>query len=113
MVLHFEDLDAPILQPHERDRSSPISFSVPIPTYDATDVPTHVHVIPGLSIIVVTAAGVFHAFSVEGRLLQTSQFQLPARTGSLACYSNVGGQGQDALYAVAGEMVVRVSDTRR
>lgn len=111
MMLHFEDLDAPVLQPHERDPSRPtaLAFSVPIPTYDATDVPTYVHVVPGSLIIVVTVVGLLHAFSLEGQLLQTSQLQSAPRGSPLTCFSSTGVEGPGSLYILAGGTVIRVA----
>lgn len=116
MRLHYLDLDAPTLQPEQRHPSAPnaLQFSVPIPTYDATDVPTHVHVVPGSMIVVVTVSGALHAFTLEGELLESSQLRLgPERNASISCFSTVDSQGRSHLYARTGQLVRRISTQAR
>ncbi|KAG8995251.1 hypothetical protein FRB94_009326 [Tulasnella sp. JGI-2019a] len=112
MKLHYQDIDTPTLQPGERHSSGSDSlhFSVEIPTYDATDVPSHVHVVPGSLIVVVTVTGALHAFTLEGELVKSSQIRLaPGRNVSISCFSTTDSQGHTHLYARTGQLIRRIS----
>lgn len=114
-MLHFLDVDAPILQPHERHPSRPdtLQFSVVIPTRDAVEVPQHVHVTSEpTTIIVITTSGAMYAYSPEGVLLQNGQLRIGAhgQTGPMSCFSDADSEsGEPVLYVKMGPTVIKVS----
>ncbi|KAG8978693.1 hypothetical protein FRC05_009966 [Tulasnella sp. 425] len=114
MRLHFQDLSPPVPQPHERHPTQPyfLSFDVEIPTYDGSDVPKFVHHVPGRAVIVLTASGIMHAFTLEGSLIGSSRMQhMPPSGADLLCYSSAGGRpGElgEGFYINVGPIVVRI-----
>ncbi|KAG8919272.1 hypothetical protein FRC00_011557 [Tulasnella sp. 408] len=114
MRLHFRDLSPPVAQPHERHPTQPnfLSYSIEIPTYDGSDVPKFVHHVPRQAVIVLTASGIMHAFSLEGSLIGSSRMQhLPPGGADLLCYASAGarpGEPGDGFYVNVGPIVVRI-----
>lgn len=114
MRLHFQDLSPPVPQPHERLPTQPnfLSYSIEIPTYDGSDVPKFVHHVPRQAVVVLTASGIMHAFSLEGSLIGSSRMQhLPPGGADLLCYASAGarpGEPGDGFYVNVGPIVVRI-----
>lgn len=114
MRLHFQDLSPPVPQPHERHPTQPnfLSYSIEIPTYDGSDVPKFVHHVPRQAVVVLTASGIMHAFSLEGSLIGSSRMQhLPPGGADLLCYASAGarpGEPGDGFYVNVGPIVVRI-----
>ncbi|KAG8909029.1 hypothetical protein FRB99_000132 [Tulasnella sp. 403] len=110
MELHFRDVSATVLQPHERSPHRPLflHFSIPIPTSSPNENVVHVHVAPLRAIIVITNLGMIHVFSLEGELVESASLVGTPDTLGFSIHSSRNGEG-DLYCLLANEARARTN----